>query len=255
MTTSTTSRLAIAPNPLRLFASPTPWLALCYLASYILTSGILFAVTLATTVAAGVLGLAGIGLPLLIGAAFIVRRLAGFERLRLGLTQSGMEAANYVPVADSGFFGCLKRLWTDPATWRNIAYLLFLWPFLFAFNVAAFAIWMSFAALISLPFWYWAIPQSFPNGETANGVAFGYFPDGPGAPPRGIGLWVHDLPSSLLAAGIGCALVLLVGNYLVAGAARIHAAAARALIGGYRDPLAAAREVLARPGPLSAAAA
>jgi hypothetical protein len=90
--------------------------------------------------------------------------------------------------------------------------------------------------------------MTFANGETAHGLAWGWFPNGPGGPDA-IGLWVGDLPSSLVAAGI-CAVCFVGACHLVRAAARVHAGAAGALLGPPVDPLAEARAVLRGPGPL-----
>lgn len=245
------SFLTVASNPLRLLTSRAPWAALAYCVSYIFISGFLFAIALVTVLVAGVLSLLFIGLPLLIGAAVVLRGLAGFERERLKIVQMADEPTDYAPAAGKGLFGQIRTRWSDKATWRNLGYLTLMWPFLFAMNVVAFAVWISFVGLMSLPFWYWSIPNEFPNGEKADGVALGYFPDGPDSSPAGgWGLWVHDLPSAFLAAGIGLALLIFLGNYLLVGAARLHSSIAKHLVGSYRDPLAEAKQVLEHAGPL-----
>ena len=253
MTTSTADRLRISKNPFRLFASPAPWAALGYTFSYIVISGVLFAVALAALIISSVLSIFWIGIPLLIGAALVVRGLAEFERIRLGLTQRGVESSTYAKVTRPGLINQLKTRWSDPATWRNVLYFTLAWPFLLAINVVAFTVWVAFAGMMSFAFWYWSIPTDFPNGEKAHGIVLGYFPNGPHHPPRGPGLFVHNIPTALLAGGIGLVLLVFVGNYLIAGVARLHASIARSLIGMGGDPLIEARQVLANPGPLARA--
>jgi len=145
--------------------------------------------------------------------------------------------------------------WRDPATWRDIAYLLGLWPPLYALDVIVFTIWLTMLAGVTLPAWYWAPTGSagigYVNGAQAHGVALGYFPHGPHG-HGAVGLYVDTLPKALLAAA--CFLVLfLLFNYVIVAMARAHARIARALLRPPANPLAAAREVLAGPrtlGPL-----
>lgn len=118
---------------------------------------------------------------------------------------------------------------------------------LLVLDAVAFAVWGTCLAGISVPFWYWSIPQKFANGQTAYGLNVGSFPNGPDG-PGGVGFFIGDLPSALLLA-LACAAPLLAANYLVVAAARLHAQVATRLLGGY-DPLAEAKEVLAGPGPL-----
>jgi hypothetical protein len=90
-----------------------------------------------------------------------------------------------------------------------------------------------------------------PNGVRFRGYQIGYFPNGPHGHP-GYGFYVDTLPKALLTALV-CLVAFLLFNYVLVATARAHAAVARNLLGRPQDPLRAAREVLGRPGPLSAA--
>jgi hypothetical protein len=82
----------------------------------------------------------------------------------------------------------------------------------------------------------------------AHGVMLGYLPNGPhGA--GGLGVWIGDRHTALIAAAT-LFVVAMLFSYVVVGAARLHASAARSLLGPYVDPLAAAKQMLAEPGPL-----
>jgi Putative sensor len=142
----------------------------------------------------------------------------------------------------------LRTRWRDPATRRDLAHLVFMYVPLLLMDTVAFALWLSFLAGITLPLWYWSIPQTFDNGQVAHGVSLGYLANGPDG-PGGFGWWIGSLPSALLAAAVFLVLPLLC-NYLVVLAAGVHGRIARALLGPFTDPLADAKQVLASPGPL-----
>ena len=85
------------------------------------------------------------------------------------------------------------------------------------------------------------MPNTFDNGATAHGVAFGSFPNGPhGGGAQGV--FVDDLPTALLAAALGVVLLVAAANYLTVAAARTHAAITRALLRPVTDPFTTARQ-------------
>jgi hypothetical protein len=59
------------------------------------------------------------------------------------------------------------------------------------------------------------------------------------------------MPKALAVAAV-CLVLFLIFNYALVATARLHAAIASALLRPAQDPLREAREVLRRPGPLSA---
>jgi hypothetical protein len=125
---------------------------------------------------------------------------------------------------------------------------------LLVLDVVALVIWLAFLAGVTLPLWYWSIPQRWQDGQSHHGVMIGYLPNGPHTVivingHDGFGVWIDDLPTALAAAGVFFVLSLL-GAYLVVGAARLHAAVVRSVLGPPVDPLAAAKRMLAEPGPL-----
>jgi len=236
-------------DPLRLLLSPSPWAGAAYLASYVVVGTVLFAVAVVAVVVSGVLSIFWLGLPLLVGAALVVRGCAEVERVRLRLVAPGPVAGRYLEVTQPGLLAQLSTRWRDPATRRGLAYVVGLWAPLLALDLVALVLWLYCLAGISIPLWYWSVPQTFDNGQTLHGLAFGSFPNGPDG-PGGWGIWVGDLGTALAVAAAFLVLFLLV-NYLVVIVARVHARIARALLGPWTDPLAAANQVLASPGPLS----
>jgi hypothetical protein len=154
----------------------------------------------------------------------------------------------YRKLAGPGILVRVRTQWRDPATWRDIAYLMGMFIPLVIMDLVVVALWLVFLAGITLPIWYRFPEQSY-TGGVAHGVQFGYFPNGPNGHP-GYGLFVNTLPKALLAAAVFLVLWLLF-NYAVIATARAHATVARALLRPPADPLAEVKDMLSRPGPLA----
>ena len=188
------------------------------------------------------------GIPLLVGAAGVLRGCASAERARLRPVLAAPVRGGYRPVTRPGILAQVRTRWRDPATWRDVAYLIGLWPVLFILDTTVLSIWLVFLAGVTVPAWYWAVPQTFNNGQSAHGLQFGYFPNGPHG-PGSWGFFVDSAPKAWLAAA--CFLVaFLLFTYVLVVTARAHARIASALLSAPADPLAPAKEVLTHPGPL-----
>ena len=246
------SRLRLDRNPLRLAVSPSLWRAVWFLAVYVFAVGwVLFAVAFTATVTAAVLLITLAGIPLLVAAAAVLRWCADVERGRLRQVLAGPVRSGYRP-ASAGLLAEASARWHDPATWRDVAYLVGLWAPLFVLDTIVLSVWLTLLAGVTLPAWYWAPHGNagigYTSPTTIHGVTLGYFPHGPHG-PGGVGLYVDSLPRALLAAA-GFLVLLLIFNYALVATARAHASVARALLRAPADPLASAKEVLAGPGPL-----
>ena len=245
MSGAVADRLTFHRNPLRMFFSPAPWAATAYLLSYIPFGTTLFATTVAVVATSTALSASWLCFPLLVGAAGIVRGAAEVERQRARLVSAPIEAS-YRPVTGRGVLAQLKTRWRDRATIRNVLYLVAMYPPLLLLDTVLVALWLLGLGMITIPAWFWALPQTWPNGDTGNGLMIGLRPaglDGTG------GVWIGDVPTALLFAFIGFEFALLAGYGVVAGA-RLHRHLARWFLGTPRDPLAPALRILAEPGPL-----
>lgn len=240
-------RLRPRTSPLRLFLTPAPWAATAYLVSYLVTGPVMFAFLVVVLVVAGVANITWLGLPLLVGAAELVRGCSVVERWRALLVGSAFRG-EYRPVVANGILTHVRTRWTDPAILHGCAYFILIFPLMLIWDAAALLVWLTMLALVTLPLWFWAIPQTWPNGETGRGLMIGSFPDGPDG--GGVGLWIGDIGTALLVAAGGLVLAVLVGAHLVTAAARLHVGLARRMLGPPLDPLADAKRVLAGPGPL-----
>ena len=242
------TRLRLYRNPLRLLFSASTWLAARYLAVYMFITGwVLFGVALATTVTAACLAITLAGIPLLVAAAGVLRGCANIERGRLRRMLPEPVRGSYQQPARPGLMAEVRTRWHDRATWRDVAYLIGLWLPLFILDTIVFSIWLTLLAGITLPIWYWA-PWKTIHGVRYHGYDLGYHPNGPHG-PGGWGLYVDTLPKALAAAAV-CLVLFLLFNYVLVLTARAHVRIARSLLRAPADPLAEAKEVLDRPGPL-----
>ena len=242
------NHLSLRRDPVRLVLSKAPWASAWYLLCYLFVGWALFAIALSTAVAGAGLSITFAGLPVLVAAAAAIRWCADVERARLRPMVDGPVAGSYRQVVGSGGMAQLRTRWRDPATWRDIAYLVGMFVPLLALDAIVLAVWWASLAGITLPIWYWA-PWKTIHGVRYHGYDLGYHPNGPHG-PGGWGLYVDTLPKALAVAGV-CLILFLIFNYVVVLTARAHAAVARGLLGAAEDPLRQAKEVLGRPGPLS----
>lgn len=239
--------LRLYPNPLRQLVSASTWRATWYLLAYLVVGWLLFSAVLTAGIAAGVLAITLAGLPLLIAAAAVIQGCAATERWRLRPLLPGRVRGRYRDLSGLGLAARVRAAWTDSAIWRDLAYLGGLFPVLWAVDLTVLTVWLTFVGCVALPAWYW-VPEQTYSGGTFRGVEFGYFPHGPHG--RGsVGIFVDTPGKAIMVAAVFLVLSLLF-QYVVVLAARMHARVAYALLRAPVDPLAEAKEVLGRPGPL-----
>jgi hypothetical protein len=241
--------LSLRRDPVRLVLSRGLWVGVWYLLAYQVVGWVLFAIALGAVLTGAVLGFTLAGLPVLVAAAVTISWCANVERARLRTVGSEPVIGRYREPAGPGIMNGLRTRWRDPATWRDVAYLLGMFAPLAALGLIVLTVWLVLLAGITLPIWYWA-PWQDVHGVRYHGYQIGYFPNGPHGHP-GYGLYVDTLPKALLAAAVFLVLFLLF-NYVLVATARAHATVARALLHAPEDPLREAKEVLSRPGPLHA---
>ena len=243
---SAPSKLSLRRDPIRLVFSRGPWAAAWYLLGYLAVGWALFAISLSTAVAGAGLSITFAGLPVLVAAAATIRWCANVERARL--RPFARIQGSYRQVPGHGIMAQLRTRWRDPATWRDIAYLVGMYVPLLALDTIVLAMWWASLAGITLPIWY-RVPWQTSHGVRYHGTQIGYFPDGPHS-PGSWGLYISTLPEAFAFAA-ACLVLFPIFNYAVVATARAHAAVARGLLGPAEDPLREAREVLSRPGPLA----
>ena len=123
--------------------------------------GIVYFAVLIGRLASAVGGAFIVGIPLFVGLMFLWRALARFERrlVRAGL---GVDIPNpyRTPLSETRL-GRLRDRLVDPATWKDLAYLLLMFPLglvSFVVTVGLFATAITFLTMVA---WGWyAIPRS-----------------------------------------------------------------------------------------------
>jgi RND superfamily putative drug exporter len=234
-------------NPVSLLVSSAPWASAAYLLSYLIAGVIWFALTLTLILVSGILSIFWIGLPLLFATFSLVRVMASIERGRARLVGVTLRSS-YRRAARPGLRSTLRNRITDRARWRDVVALVLLWPWLLAVDLIGLIVWLVPLFLVSLPFWYRFVPNTFDNGTSAHGIVLGYFPNGPHGATH-YGWFIDSRSSALVAAAVGLAVLVLVANYVVVGAARIHVRAVARWLGGPTTQ----RDVTARVAPATGA--
>lgn len=102
-----------------------------------------------------------IGIPILIGILFAGFGLGAFERLLARTMLDVPIAAPPRAPAGPGLLGQLKALFTNAATWKNLAYLGLKFPFGIASFVVLVTSFSLSIALVLAPLTYQTIPMDF----------------------------------------------------------------------------------------------
>ena len=176
--------------------------------------GTLEFVFLVTGIAVGVgLAVTLIGIPVLIACVYAWGGLAEGER-RIIHSLTGTEIPNpYRPLPTGGWWVRLRARLGDPATWKDLTFLLLQFPFgLVSFIIACVVLGVGLQGL-TLPLWYWAIPD---------GVDFGVFQ-------------VDALWQALAIVPVG-SLVLVFGIPALGALGRLYVGYAEVLLGSNTDP-------------------
>jgi signal transduction histidine kinase len=172
-----------------------------------------YVILLVTLLSTG-LGLAFtlIGLPILAGTVALWRLLAKGER-RLSGALLGTEVPDpyRVTTAPTWWRRGLDRL-ADPATWKDLAYLVVLFPLSIVYLAVGLALPLYGIAFLTAPAWYWAI-------DDGTDVAV---------------FTIDTLPEALALMPVG-ALLLIGGAWAVYALGAGHAVIVRALLGRNRD--------------------
>ncbi len=158
-----------------------------------------------------------LGLPVLVAMLFVWR---GFAMLERALVSSllGVDVEPPYRRAGPGLLRGLRDRLGDPATWKDLGYLLLLFPLSIAYFIVGVVLPVSCLGLVLAPAWYWPVPD---------GIDLGL-------------LSVDTLPKALAVVPVGLAALLLslrAADALGGG----HAVLARTLLGPTHDPELTAR--------------
>ncbi|MFI5551126.1 sensor domain-containing protein [Streptomyces sp. NPDC051738] len=169
--------------------------------------------------------------PVIICSVWVIRGYAQVERGRAALVDRPIPY-RYREVTEPGLPAHIRTRCADPAFTRDCAYLLF--PPLLVLDLFALVVWLGCLGCLTLPLWYPAIGVS---GSVAG--------------KDGVLGRVHTLPGAL-ALALAALVLLPFAARLLLVTARLHLTVAQAVLRPPSDPLAEAKGVLDRPGPLSA---
>jgi signal transduction histidine kinase len=177
-----------------------------------------------------------IGLPILMVTVYASRWMAWIERRRAALVLGEPIPGVYKPPASGRFLDRVRAMFSDPSTWKDLAWHLLLLPIGIADFVVAVTAWSASLGCLTAPLWWWAAPESDP-------VELG---------PITVDSWGN----AILACAIGI-VALPVAAALVRGTAAASGALAKLVLGPSRRQLEERVEVLAqtRAGAVDAAAA
>jgi signal transduction histidine kinase len=99
-----------------------------------------------------------IGLPVALAVFIGFRWCARLERRRAALWLGPIGEA-YRPRRD-GLLRQMMDVLTDPQSWKDLAWLTFVGTFGFVAAVTAVTAWLLVAGFLSVPLWYWAVPDA-----------------------------------------------------------------------------------------------
>ncbi len=211
----------IGGNPLRLLLSARPWIAAVFLLVSMVSGTFWFSV-LVTLISSGLgLAITFLGLPVLVFTMFLWTCGARAERWWISTLFGVQIPSPYRPLPAGPLLGRLRVFVSDPAVWRDLCYLLVLFPLgIVEFIVTSIALLVPLA-MVTLPVHVWAPPHR------------GSFDP----------LFNATLPEVMVITLIGFG-ALLVIPYALVGMARAHISLAQALLGPTQVALAARVDAL-----------
>jgi signal transduction histidine kinase len=184
---------------------------------YLLLAGVLGTIEfvfLVTVLSTGVgLAVTLVGIPILIAAVYAWGWFAENERQIISTLTGRRIASPYRPLPEGGWWDRLRARLADPATWKDLTFLFLQFPFgLLSCIVAATVLSVTLGSL-TLPLWYWAIPDGVQVGVTE----------------------VDTFGEALAFVPLG-ALLVWVGIPALGGLGRFYGAYAELLLGSNEDP-------------------
>ena len=184
---------------------------LAYLSLGLLTSIVALAVWIAAISLSLSLAILIIGLPVIIGSAYVMRWTAELDRRNAALVFGRPVRGSYRSHRSGSIGGRVVATIRDPQVWRDLAWLITHSIVGLAFGIVAISLVASVAGLATLPAWYWSIPD---------GVEM-------------FGLWNADsLPWAIITALLAVPLAW-VTVWVIRGLAKFHASLAVELLGRY----------------------
>jgi signal transduction histidine kinase len=185
--------------------------------AYLLLAGLFGTIEfvfLVTALSTGVgLAVTLVGIPILIASVYAWGWLAEIERSTIGALTGNHIASPYRPLPEGGWWDRLRARLADPATWKDLTFLFLQFPFGLLSCIVATTVLCAAAGSLTLPFWYWAIPDGVEIGFTQ----------------------VDAFGEALVFVPLG-ALLLWVGIPALGALGRFYGAYAELLLGSNEDP-------------------
>ncbi|MEV0147256.1 MULTISPECIES: sensor domain-containing protein [unclassified Nonomuraea] len=210
---ATRTRVPFEPRgPWAVLTDPATWRAVPYcLLSPVAGLGWFVVLTLAVPLSLGLV-LLWIGIPLLVATIWLWRGAANLERRLLRVALGVRIVPPHRPRPGKGIARHLSWLLGDPATWRDLGYLLLLFPLSLFECVISVALWTATLSMLAAPILF--------TGYATLTYAFGFVVDS----------WPEAVLASV--AGLG---MLVVTAYAVRGMAWLHGTLAVVLLGGSEE--------------------
>ena len=186
------------------------WRELAFLLAGGITAVIGFCVQVAGLSAGLSLLITLVGIPILLALAYVDRWVCAVDRWRTSLLLREPVPGVYRKPERRGFLALLRTVGSDPQTWRDVAWIWLNAVLGFASAVLMLSLWASVGWLLTLPFYWWLLPESAQ-------------PDGPFGK---VDTWAEVLGG----AGLGVVLAPLTA-WIGAGLAVLQARMARRILG------------------------
>jgi signal transduction histidine kinase len=132
---------------------------LAYLLAGVLIGPATFLWALITTLASGLLSVTYLGPPVFLVLTWVTRRLAGLERWRAGALLGRPVPVPYEPATRANPWASGRALTREPATWRDLTWLVLLFPLGLATGIPGVVVAVVDLGTIVAPLWLWAVPN------------------------------------------------------------------------------------------------
>jgi len=130
-----------------------------YLTLGLLTSVLAFGVWVAALTLSLTLAILIVGIPVIIGSAYVMRWTAELDRQNAALVFGRPVRGHYRSHRGGSLGTRVLAVLRDPQVWRDLAWLIVHSIVGFAFGVAAVSLVATVVGTAALPLWYWAIPD------------------------------------------------------------------------------------------------
>ncbi len=141
------------------------WRELAFLLAGGITAVIGFCVQVAGLSAGLSLLITLVGIPILLALAYVDRWVCAVDRWRTSLFLREPVPGVYRTPERPGFLALLRTVGSDPQTWRDVGWIWLNVVLGFASAVLMLSLWASVGGLVTLPFYWWLLPESaLPDG-------------------------------------------------------------------------------------------